>query len=192
MLKRASCRSACRSSSAEDIETGDARNHADPSRFLLNDTYRTDVHLLYPPHIVALAALYIGFTLSSMTPATRSRSTSTQQSFAMTPTEINAALSLPPPPTIPAEFMASFQVNFPLLMACVQDIIVLYPIWEKFEPSVVKSRTIEDVKNPPKTAQVKFGPEDAEVLVGKMIEERMKDLAAADAKEQLAGKKRQR
>lgn len=88
--------------------------------------------------------------------------------------------------------MASFQVNLPLLMACVQDIIVLYPIWEKFEPSLVKSRTIEDVRNPPKNGLAKFGPEDAELLVQRMIDERMKDLATADAKDTLAGKKRHR
>jgi cyclin C len=185
MLKRVSCKLACRSFPGT-YDSGLTL------RFLLNDTYRTDVHLLYPPHIVALAALYIGFTLSSMTPATRSRSTSSQQSFIMSAADINAALSLPSPPSIPAEFMASFQVNLPLLMACVQDIIVLYPIWEKFEPSVVKSRTVEDVRNVPKTGQAKFGPEDAEILVQKMIEERMEDLAIADAKDTLAGKKRHR
>ncbi|CEH14915.1 CDK8 kinase-activating protein cyclin C [Ceraceosorus bombacis] len=31
--------------------------------FVLNDTYRTDIGLLYPPHLIAIAALYLGFTL---------------------------------------------------------------------------------------------------------------------------------
>lgn len=80
-------------------------------------------------------------------------------------------------------------------MACVQDIIVLYPIWEKFEPSgVIKGKQpVEDVAAKAKAAkEVKFGPEDAEALVKKMVEERMRDIAAEDTKEQIVGKKRPR
>jgi cyclin C len=160
----------------------------------LNDTYRTDVHLLYPPHIIALAALYIGFTLSSMTPATRSRSSSSQMAQPLTAAEINAALSLPPPPSASSDFLATFQISLPILMACVQDIIVLYPIWEKFEPSgVMKGKQpVDEASAAAKAKEVKFGPEDAEALVKKMIEERMRDVATEDAKEQVAGKKRPR
>jgi cyclin C len=162
---------------------------------LLNDTYRTDVHLLYPPHIVALAALYIGFTLSSMTPATRSRSHSTQTNFPLSAAEINAALNVPTPPTIPAEFMASFQVNLPILLACVQEIIILYPVWERFEPVPVKGKQPVDTSGESSKLDIsgnpKFGPEDAERLVQVMIDERMEDVMVADGN-QLAGKKRQR
>jgi len=169
--------------------------HELTGRFLLNDTYRTDVHLLYPPHIVALAALYIGFTLSSMTPATRSRSHSTQTNFPLSAAEINAALTVPAPPTIPAEFMASFQVNLPILLACVQEIIILYPVWEKFEPVPIKGKqpvdTTGEGSKVDSNGQAKFGPEDAERLVRMMINERMEDVMAADGN-QLAGKKRQR
>jgi cyclin C len=162
-------------------------------RFLLNDTYRTDVHLLYPPHIIALAALYIGFTLSSMTPTTRSRSHSSQQTHPLSAAEINAALNVPEPPKAPAEFMASFQVNLPVLLACVQEIIVLYPIWEKFEPAPNKGRP-EGGPNSDASgsgAEPKFGPEEAERLVQSMIDERMRDVMESD-QDQLAGKKRQR
>lgn len=161
-------------------------------RFLLNDTYRTDVHLLYPPHIVALAVLYIGFTLSSMTPTTRSRSHSTQQTFTLSAAEISAALSVPSPPKAPAEFLASFQVNLPVLMACVQEIIVLYPVWEKFEPVPLKGKQpAESGSKAEKDGVEKFLPEDAERLVQAMIDERMTDVMINE-KDQLAGKKRQR
>lgn len=78
-------------------------------------------------------------------------------------------------------------------MACVQDIIVLYPIWEKFEPSgVMKGKPVDEAQASVKAKEPKFGPEDAEALVKKMIEERMKDVASEDAKDQIAGKKRSR
>ena len=110
-------------------------------RFLINDTYRTDVHLLYPPYIIALASLYIGFCLTAMNnpSGTRTRSSSNQIQTLTSSISINTALNLPAPPTSAAEFLASFEVSLPVLLACVQDIIVLYPIWESFEPSNVSA-----------------------------------------------------
>lgn len=32
------------------------------SRYILNDTYRTELCLLYPPHLIAIAALFIAFS----------------------------------------------------------------------------------------------------------------------------------
>jgi cyclin C len=115
-------------------------------------------------------------------------------SLGMTAAEINAALSLPSPPNASSEFLASFQVSLPLLMACVQDIIVLYPIWEKFEPSgVIKGKQpVEDSATKAKAKEIKFGPEDAETLVKRMVDERMRDIAAGETKEQIIGKKRSR
>jgi cyclin C len=108
--------------------------------------------------------------------------------------ESNTALNLPPPPTGAAEFIASFEVSLPVLLACVQDILVLYPIWEGFEPSARAGKEKEQVKAD------KFGPEEAEALVRRMIEERAADLAhpvdagkgTADAasEAQIVGKKR--
>lgn len=134
-----------------------------------------------------------------MTPATRSRSVSSQMQMALglSATEINAALSLPAPPTASSDFLASFQVSLPILMACVQDIIVLYPIWEKFEPSgaIKGKQPVEDAQAKAKAQakEVKFGPDEAEALVKRMIDERMRDvIAAEDTKEQVIGKKRSR
>lgn len=31
--------------------------------------------------------------------------------------------------------MASFEISWPVLLACLQDIVALYPIWEGFEPA---------------------------------------------------------
>ncbi len=144
---------------------------------MINDSFRTDVPLLYPPYIVALAALYIAFTLTSASgTSARSTRSSTQVGTITQAIESNAALGLPPPPSGAAEFLASFQVSLPVLFACVQDIICLYPIWEAFEPSPARP-------GQPQQAQAKgpkFTPEDAEALVRRMIEERMVDLGHPD------------
>ncbi|KAK4688695.1 cyclin-C, partial [Tremellales sp. Uapishka_1] len=158
---------------------GDMTAEADP-RFTVNDTYRTDVPLLYPPYIIALACLYIGFIISAQAAhATRTRSSSSQVAAPAG----TAALHLPSSPKTPAEFLASFQVSLPTLMACVQDIIVLYPIWESFEASPRYPGAPVDVGSPAPLGggkDEKFGPEDAERLVRKMIEDRMFDTSHPD------------
>lgn len=77
-------------------------------------------------------------------------------------------------------------------MACVQEIIVLYPVWEKFEPVPLKGKQpAESGSKAEKDGVEKFLPEDAERLVQAMIDERMTDVMINE-KDQLAGKKRQR
>ncbi|TXT05044.1 hypothetical protein VHUM_03864 [Vanrija humicola] len=148
--------------------------------FTINDTYRTDVPLLYPPYVVALAAVYIAFTLTTMTgSAARTRSSSQVNTLAAS-LETNTALGLPPPPTTPAEFLASFEVSLPVLFSCVQDIITLYPIWEAFEPSPQRASVNGAAATPGSADTAKFGPEEAEALVRKMIEEHMVDVGHPD------------
>ena len=103
-------------------------------------------------------------------------------------TETNTALGLEPPPSGVAEFFASFEVSLPVLFACVQDIIVLYPIWEAFEPMSRGPTEVKDTKD-----KEAFTADDAEGLVRRMIEARAVDLSHPDnAGDQLAGNKRRR
>ncbi|WVQ94229.1 hypothetical protein IAU59_001307 [Kwoniella sp. CBS 9459] len=172
------------------------------SWFILNDTYRTDVHLLYPPYVIALAAVYIAFCLTSMNNASsRTRTSSSQLHTLANSISTNEALSLPPPPSSAAEFLAGFQVNLPILFACVQDIVCLYPVWESFEPTGMRHNSAQAQALAQAQAQAqansqqpqqqqakhgkdrdkdkdkdKFGPEEAETLVRRMIEERMVDM----------------
>lgn len=101
-------------------------------------------------------------------------------------------------------------------MACVQDVVVLYPIWEAFEPAQRAGAGAGNVgvgaggrgvlagmpsmRNnsaaAPSIAGASgkddaFGPLEAEALVRKMIEERAVDLLHPDdAGKQIIGKKR--
>lgn len=125
----------------------------------------------------------------------RTRSSSSQVNSLVNSIETNEQLSLGAPPQGAAEFIASFEVALPVLLSCVQDIIVLYPIWEAFEPS---SRPNNPNATGPANASLaaaaaalgkiagqkepkdKFGPEEAEALVRRMIEERSVDLNHPD------------
>ncbi|WVQ64394.1 uncharacterized protein L199_002560 [Kwoniella botswanensis] len=173
------------------------------SWFILNDTYRTDVHLLYPPYIIATSAVYIAFCLTSMnnnnnnsnnssstTSSTRTRTSSSQVQPISTSINTNQQLGLGQPPNSAAEFLSGFQLNLSILFACIQDIICLYSIWESFEPATIRQQTKHLANNTHHTNQSlgsvgeekkekekeKFGPEEAEALVRKMIESRMIDM----------------
>lgn len=153
------------------------------------------MHLLYPPYVISLAVLYIGFCLTAMNNPTgaRTRSSSSQVNSIATSMETNKELGLPPPPSGAAEFIACFEVSLPVLLACVQDIIVLYPIWEAFEPSNNRaqgnaaagaapgtSALGAGTNATPKDKKDKFGIEEAEALIRRMIEERAVDLSHPD------------
>jgi len=138
---------------------------------------------LYPPYIIALAALYIAFTLTTMSASSARTRSSSQMNTLAASIEANNALQLPPPPNGPAEFLASFQVSLPTLFACVQDMICLYPIWEAFEPSPQRNNANSahaQAAPPPNPDGGKFGPDEAEALVRKMIEEHMVDMGHPD------------
>lgn len=150
--------------------------------------------------MVSLAVLYIGFCLTAMNnpTGTRTRSSSSQVNNLVSSIETNTALGLGNPPVGAAEFIASFEVSLPILLACVQDIIVLYPIWEAFEPSSSRNQSqgapatlaaaasgmrigVAEKKEENKD---RFGPEEAEALVRKMIQERAVDLSHPDTASQ--------
>ncbi|ORY23540.1 hypothetical protein BCR39DRAFT_549092 [Naematelia encephala] len=266
------------------------------STCIINDLYRTEIPLLYPPYVIALSALYLGFCVHAMqvaatnpnsnssantntastydSPSTNTttnhhnnihtnnhnsnnnnsannhhnsnnyhyNNTRTRASTANNPPSAkllsrqqtiaaDERLGLPPPPKGVAEFIASFQVSLPVLLACVQEIMVLYPIWESFEPSSASSLSSNTSTSTTSSLgfgvdinmsmgwrgsrngvgagngtgsggvgigggkKDKFGPEEAEALIRKMIEERMVDLNHPDnaGKEEIViGKKRPR
>lgn len=182
-------------------------------QFVMNDTYRTDIHLLYPPYMIALSVLYIGYCVTPPnTNQARTRSTNTQANTLASSVETNEALDLGTPAGTPAEFLASFNVSLPVLFACVQDIIALYPIWESFEPPNARQQTgppgvstaaaaaaVSSLakKSDTSVEEDKFGPEQAEELVRRMIEERLVDVGHPDDAGEgtiphAAGKKRPR
>ncbi|KAF4602706.1 RNA polymerase II holoenzyme cyclin-like subunit [Pleurotus pulmonarius] len=113
--------------------------HSLPSRFIINDTYRSDICLLYPPHVIAIAAIYLTFILdknarATITPLLQSsessspdlpqpRRSSRQASHADASKKVQD----------PIDFLAGLNVSFPLVATIAQDIIALYTRWERYK-----------------------------------------------------------
>ncbi|KAK9897515.1 cyclin-like protein [Cystobasidium minutum MCA 4210] len=161
--------------------------------FVLNDTYRSELCLLYPPHLIATASIYLAFSLhfppnllgnaktqpgpKSATGNVTSRNAETGEpdakrargsSFSagqpgsssnalsaptgLTPNTIPASmpsspLSGDPPSSVPKQplstaprgttdpitFLASLNVQLPLVLEIVQEVLSLYACWKAYE-----------------------------------------------------------
>ncbi|KAF5372017.1 hypothetical protein D9615_008128 [Tricholomella constricta] len=114
--------------------------------FIINDTYRSDLCLLHPPYIIAIAAIYLTYTLHAPTskavlpdlgssdkpaqaadpPAPQPRRSSRQAHHAQ-------AVEEPKKPQDPIAFFAELNVSLPLIATVSQEIISLYALWERYK-----------------------------------------------------------
>ncbi|KAI0036970.1 cyclin-like protein [Vararia minispora EC-137] len=90
--------------------------------FIINDTYRSELCLLYPPHLIAIAALYLTLILHPKTrAAVQGAGSSTRRS---------ARQSRPPQDFV--EWLAGLRVSHTLVTTVVQEIVSLYSLWDRF------------------------------------------------------------
>ncbi|KAG5723916.1 RNA polymerase II holoenzyme cyclin-like subunit [Termitomyces sp. T112] len=115
--------------------------------FIINDTYRSDLCLLHPPHIIAIAALYLTFVIHSppgKVPSPVSADISASATHSPTPAPQPRRSSRQHPPLSvetkpedksqdPISFFAGLNVSLPLVATVVQEIISLYTLWERYK-----------------------------------------------------------
>ncbi|KAJ6607889.1 cyclin-like protein [Mycena sp. CBHHK59/15] len=113
--------------------------------FIVNDTYRSELCLLYPPHLIAIAAIYLTCifhptTRESITPLLPSATASAP------PPPASDADPVPPPrrssrnaaeqrkkPQDPLAFLAALNVSLPLVATIAQEIIAMYALWDRYK-----------------------------------------------------------
>ncbi|SPC62193.1 related to SSN8 - DNA-directed RNA polymerase II holoenzyme and SRB subcomplex subunit, cyclin C homolog [Ustilago sp. UG-2017b] len=108
------------------------------SWFVLNDCYKTDIPLMYPPYLVALSALYLALMLHGPAADRINSSLENIQTARLNHTKALANPSINPAdlaeearqPTPPKEealtFFASLNVSLPMLAEVVQEMIAGY------------------------------------------------------------------
>lgn len=81
---------------------------------IINDTYASDLPLLYPPHIIALAAIYMAyFTPSQLRPMSKPTSTASHTKL--------------------VEWYAQSAVDMDAIAEVTQEIISLYQVWKDYK-----------------------------------------------------------
>lgn len=131
-------------------------------RFIINDTYRSELCLLYPPHLIAIAAIYLTLVFHAPTRASiqqgplASSSSSSQGSHshshshgAHSPTRRSSRSASHTAKKSQAQhqpqdvigFMAGLNVSMPLVATIAQEIIALYALWDRYseDSKVVES-----------------------------------------------------
>ncbi|PWN31665.1 cyclin-like protein [Meira miltonrushii] len=135
---------------AEKIRQLDRQSQIRMAWFVLNDTYRTDVLLLYPPHLVAVAAIFLAFVLHDPTRERLMRSKrimddrreryktsmlhpreSKNKSATLAKTQEMSASNPPVPPPDAMTFLAALNVDLGAVGEIVQEMLGLYDIWHK-------------------------------------------------------------
>ncbi|KAF8991686.1 cyclin-like protein [Cyathus striatus] len=118
--------------------------------FIINDTYRSDLCLLYPPHLIAIAAIYLTFvqypppmsspSSSSQSPPTSAVGTSKDKDKAPRRSSRHSSSNssevkkgAKKPSNDPITFLAELNVSLSLIATISQEIISLYTRWERYK-----------------------------------------------------------
>lgn len=120
--------------------------------FIINDTYRSDICLIYPPHLIAIAAIYLTIGLHD---TTRSQlqlpSSSNMNASQPQPTQPNHARRSSRPtnstlkkhqPQDLVAFLAGLNVNMAVVATISQEIISLYTLWQRFKENGVSDASL--------------------------------------------------
>ncbi|KAH9927865.1 cyclin-like protein [Amylocystis lapponica] len=128
-------------------------------RFIINDTYRSELCLIYPPHLIAVAAIFLTLALHSPTrTAIQLQSQHTSPSDGSQSQSQTQVPSTSPPPRRSSRstsqnhkkqpqdiigFMAGLNVSMPLVATIAQQIIALYTLWDRYkeDPSTDSARS---------------------------------------------------
>ncbi|KAH9000560.1 cyclin-like protein [Lactarius hatsudake] len=110
--------------------------------FIINDTYRSEICLLYPPHMIAIAAIYLTLVLNDKTreaiqahgapvppPRRSSRTTSGSAHRKSAPAQQQDFVG----------FMAGLRVSLPTVAMIAQEILSLYTLWGRYSDTPPES-----------------------------------------------------
>ncbi|GAA94816.1 hypothetical protein E5Q_01470 [Mixia osmundae IAM 14324] len=126
-------------------------SHFQMAWYIINDTYRSDLCLLYPPYIIAVAAIYLCLTI---TPPESIRNLTARDDLMRSAVHVESFKSLAGSPAVtsspalgspapnasthrrgtePVTFLASLNVQMPILLEAIQEMTSLYALWRSLE-----------------------------------------------------------
>ncbi|KAH9853333.1 cyclin-like protein [Lenzites betulinus] len=126
--------------------------------FIINDTYRSELCLLYPPHLIAIAALYLSLVFSPTARATvqaaSAHASSASSSGASSQhghpdaasrrssRSTSSSSRRQPPQAQPPDlvgWLAGLNVSMSLVATIAQEIISLYALWDRYDEDAGKA-----------------------------------------------------
>ncbi|KAG5645287.1 hypothetical protein DXG03_006589 [Asterophora parasitica] len=101
--------------------------------FIINDTYRSDLCLIHPPYLIAIAAIYLTFVLHVPTRQTVPPSLPAAPQPRRSSRQAHHASDEPKKQQDPIGFFAGLNVSLPLIATVAQEILSLYALWERYK-----------------------------------------------------------
>ncbi|KZS97214.1 C/H/G cyclin [Sistotremastrum niveocremeum HHB9708] len=105
--------------------------------FVVNDTYRSDLCLLYPPHLIAVASIFFALTLHPSSRSAVDSSLAFSSSHPPSNAGGRASHGQPKRSTVVRTgdelilFLAGLNVSMPLIASIIHEIIAMYSLWNR-------------------------------------------------------------
>jgi len=120
---------------------------------VINDHYLTDLPLLYPPHVIAVTAIFLALALKPTQAGVQAAATTTNTS-ANRPQQLKDSLSAGTGTSTATSnkvqhfvsWLAEGEVDIKAVMECTQEIISLYEVWELYNEKPVKEQIARYIK----------------------------------------------
>ncbi|KAF8189735.1 cyclin-like protein [Pholiota molesta] len=95
---------------------------------IINDTYRSQLCLLHPPHLIAIAAIYLTFILHPQHGPSRPHHPNTKPRKPLMPPPANHGKHHDP-----IAFLADLNVSLPVVAVIAQEILAMYTMWDRYK-----------------------------------------------------------
>lgn len=132
---------------------GIAQDEVSLSWSIINDHYLTDIPLLFPPHVVALTAIFLALVLkpsqTGLQAAVNSATALAQATQSMKDglsTENAALTSSQGKVQFLVKWLAESEIDIKAMIDCTQEIISLYEVWERYSEKTCKEQITRFVK----------------------------------------------
>ncbi len=120
---------------------------------IINDSYLTDIPLIFPPHVMAVTAIFLALTLKP-TPAGLQAAASTAAALAnassMPKENVSTGAPLAGSPQTKVQNLVSWlaegEIDIKAVVDCSQEIISLYELWEQYSEKTCKEQIARFVK----------------------------------------------
>lgn len=133
-------------------------------RSIINDTYRSQLCLLHPPHLIAIAAIFLSFIIHPpVRPEPHVLSTDADAEVHRAPRRSSRQAShnmatlkkqQSHQPQDPIAFLAELNVSLPLVASISQEIISLYALWDQYKEDITPdaSKVAKELRSSPAPA----------------------------------------
>ena len=120
---------------------------------IINDHYLTDLPLLFPPHIIAVTAIFLAMTLKPTQTGLQAAASTTSALSSASSVPKDASNSVPGLPTTQQKkvqhlvtWLAEGEIDIKAVVECSQEMISLYDVWEQYSEKTCKEQIIRFVK----------------------------------------------